>query len=219
MKLSTKLLAGGTAIVVLAAGAIGAATFVSAQTPGSTATPAATPAASPQAKQTLKQQFLGDLAQNLNISTDQLTSALKKTELQTVDSLLANHRITQAQATRLQNAINSGKNLGLGRLLAANALAKMRKTVRREIVTSAAAAIGIKPADLVTELKGGKSIAEVAAQHNVSLDSVKAKITSDAKTKLDNLVASGKMKQAREDRLMQLLYNNVDKILNAKKGG
>lgn len=218
MKRSTKMLAAGAAVVVLAAGAFGASTYVSAQTPGPSASPTPSASASPAA-QTLRQQFLDRLAQNLNISPDQLTSGLKTTELQTVADLLASHRITQAQADKLNAAINSGKNLGLSRLLAANAAAKMRLAVRNEIVTSAAAAIGITPAALRTELKGGKSIADVAAEHSVSLDTVKAKITSDAKSKLDKLVASGKMKQAGEDRMMQLLYDNLDTILNAKKGG
>ena len=208
MKLSTKILAASVAIVVLAAGAIGAATYVSAQTPG--------PTSQSQVPQTLRQQFLDRLAQNLNISTDQLTSALKTTELQTVDDLLANHKITQAQADKLKAAINSGKDLGLGRPLKARA--RIALAVRREIIKSSADAIGISVGDLRNELKDGKSIADVASEHNVSLDTVKAKITSDAKAKLDKLVANGKITQAREDQALQRLANNLDTILNKKKG-
>lgn len=207
MKLSTKVLAAGAAVIVLAAGTFGAASYVSAQTPSPTG----------GVPQSAKQQFVDRLAQNLNVSTDQLMSALKTTELQTVDDLLANGKITQAQADKLKDAINSGKDLGLGRLLAARA--KIAVAVRREIVKSAADAIGITPAALATELKAGKSIADVAAEHNVSLDTVKSTVTSDAKAKLDKLVAAGKITQAREDKLMQTLANNLDKILNAKKGG
>ena len=77
MKLSTKMLAAGAVVVVLAAGAFGAARYASAQTPGQTA----------GVPETARQQFLDRLAQNLDVTTDQLTSALKTTELQTVDDL------------------------------------------------------------------------------------------------------------------------------------
>lgn len=209
MKFSTKILAAGAAAVVLAAGAIGAATYVSAQTPGPTA----------GVPQTVRQQFLDRLAQNLNVSTEQLTSALKTTELQTVDDLLANGKITQAQADKLKDAINSGKDLGLGRLLGRweEAREKIATALRREIVKSAADAIGVGVGNLRNELKDGKSIADVAAEHNVSLDTVKSRITSDVKARLDKAVANGKITQAREDQMMQRLANNLDTILNKKK--
>lgn len=209
MKFSTKILAAGAAAVVLAAGAIGAATYVSAQTPGPTA----------GVPQTVRQQFLGRLAQNLNVSPEQLTSALKTTELQTVDDLLANGKITQAQADKLKDAINSGKDLGLGRLLGRweEAREKIATALRREIVKSAADAIGVGVGNLRNELKDGKSIADVAAEHNVSLDTVKSRITSDVKARLDKAVANGKITQAREDQMMQRLANNLDTILNKKK--
>ena len=209
MRISTKILAASAAIVVLAAGAIGAATYVSAQTPGPTA----------GVSQTVRQQFLDRLAQNLNVSTDQLTSALKTTELQTVDDLVANGKITQAQADKLKNAINSGKDLGLGRLLERREKAreKVATAIRREIGKSAADAIGISVGDLRNELKDGKSIADVASEHSVSLDTVKAQITSDAKAKLDKAVANGKITQAREDQMLQRLADNLDTILNKKK--
>ncbi|TAK60969.1 MAG: hypothetical protein EPO22_08840, partial [Dehalococcoidia bacterium] len=134
MKLSTKILAASAAVVVLAAATIGGAAYVSAQTPGPTA----------GVPQTVRQQFLDRLAQNLGVSTDQLTSALKTTELQTVDELLANDKITQAQADKLKDAINSGKDLGLGRLLEKRheVREKVATALRREIGKSAADAIG-----------------------------------------------------------------------------
>ncbi len=206
MKLPTKLLVAAATVVVLAGGAIGAASYVSAQTPG--------PA---QDAQTPRQQFLERLAANLNVTPDQLTAALKTTGLQTVDDLLANGKITQAKADKLTEAINSGKGLGLGRLRVARAAEKLRGAVRKAIGTSAADAIGISAGDLRAELKDGKSIADVAAEHGVALDTVKAKITSDATAKLDKLVADGKITQAREDQTLQRLADNLDKILNAKK--
>jgi uncharacterized protein YidB (DUF937 family) len=203
MKLSTKILAGGAAVLVLAVVGFGAARYASAQTPA--------------AGNGAQQQFLDRLAQNLNITPDELTNALTTTELQTVDDLLANGKITQAQADKLKDAINSGK--GLGRLLFKRheMREKAMTALRRQIVSSSSEAIGVSAQDLRGELQSGKSIADVAAEHSVSLDAVKSQITDDVKARLDTAVANGKITQTREDQAMQRLADNLDTILNRKK--
>lgn len=92
------------------------------------------------------------------------------------------------------------------------------RNIRQGIVQSAADAIGITPEDLKSELKSGKSIADVTAEHNVSLDAVKAQITSDAQAKLSEVVANGKLTQERADEALQKLADNLDAILNKTRG-
>jgi hypothetical protein len=96
--------------------------------------------------------------------------------------------------------------------------AARRLVAAKLIVTSSAKAINIQPADLKTELKAGKSIADVAGEHNISLDTVKTQITTDAKAKLDTAVQNGKITQAREDAAMTKLESSLDKILSRHKG-
>lgn len=66
------------------------------------------------------------------------------------------------------------------------------KAHRREIakagVTISATTIGVTPQDLVAELKSGKSIADVAGEHSVSVQSVV--------TALDNNAADARINQA-----------------------
>ena len=64
---------------------------------------------------------------------------------------------------------------------------------------------------------GSKSIADVASEQNVSLDTVKSQISSDAKARLDKAVANGKIAQTREDQMLQRLADNLDTTLNEKK--
>ena len=92
-----------------------------------------------------------------------------------------------------------------------------RVALRREVVKSAAGAIGIDAKALVTELRDGKSIADVAAEHNVSLDTVKTQITNDVKSKLDQRVANGKLTPAKENAALQKLAETLDTILNKHK--
>jgi polyhydroxyalkanoate synthesis regulator phasin len=208
MKLPTKLLAIAAAGVVLAAGAVEAAGYVSAQVPGQSQS---------QDPQKPKDEFLNKLAGNLNVSPDQLKDALKTTGLQTVDDLVASGKLTQAQADKLKEKINSGQGLGIGKLLGGRKAGKIRAAFRKQIGASAATAIGISVDDLRGELKGGKSIADVAAEHNVSLDTVKSRITADVQARFDQAVQAGKLKQDRADAMLKRLTDNLDKILNAKK--
>ena len=214
MKILTKLAAAAAVAIVLGGSAIGGIGHASAQEPG-------TPQA--QRHERPKLDVLGKLAANLNITLDQLKSAIKATELQIVDELLADGTITQEQADKITEKINSSEGLGLGTFLGRRhhegqqGHDRFRKAVRREIIQSAAGAIGIEPKDLVAELKAGKSIAEVAAEHCVPLDDVKAQITSDATARLDELVANGKLTQERADTMLQKLTDNLDRILNASK--
>ena len=211
MKLPTKALALGAAVLIMAAGTFGAFHYASAQegtsTPGATAGASATPTKRQQAVDA----FINKVAANLNISPDQLKGAVKDAALQTVDEQVAAGKLTQAQGDKIKAAINSGKYPQLARLF------RMRQTilqqVRRGIVVSSARAIGIAPQGLASQLKSGKSIADVAAEHNVSLDTVKSQITSDFQAKLDQLVKDGKVTQAQADNAMQKLQANLDKIL------
>ncbi|MBI5284358.1 MAG: hypothetical protein HY874_04610 [Chloroflexi bacterium] len=108
MKLLTKLVATAAVVIVLGGSAIGGIGQASAQEPG-------TPQAQRQGRPKL--DVLGKLAANLNITLDQLKSAIKATELQIVDELLADGTITQEQADKITEKINSSEGLGLGKLL------------------------------------------------------------------------------------------------------
>ncbi len=214
MKLVTKLVATAAVVIVLGGGAIGGIGHASAQEPG-------TPQAQRQGRPKL--DVLGKLAANLNITLEQLKSAIKATELQIVDELLADGTITQEQADKITEKINSSEGPGLGKLLGRRhqdgqqGQERFRKAARREIIQSAAEAIGIEPKELVAELKDGKSIADVAAEHSVPLDDVKAQITEDATARLAELVADGKLTQERADQMLQKLADNLDRIVNASK--
>jgi hypothetical protein len=207
MKLNRKLVILGSAAALVAA--IGAVGISAAQTPSHTPSAGSNTGA--------KSDFVGKLAANLNVSVDQLTAASKSAAQSTVDDLVAEGKLTQDQATKIKDKIASSSGLGLRRFVASRRASRLAR-VRAGIVNSAANAIGINVADLRAALKDGKSVADVAAQHNVSLDTVKAQITSDAKTKLDAAVQQNKITQARADQLLQQLTAKLDAALNKKKG-
>lgn len=205
MKITGKFVALAGVAVVVTAGAIGAITMASAQTP--TQSPAA------GAGTTAKETFLSKFAANLGVTVDQVKTAGKDAASSTVDDLVAQGKLTQAQATKLKDKISSGQGFGLRRFLQNRRAAK----VKAGIAKSAADAIGIDVSELRAAFQNGSSIAEVAGQHNVSVDAVKTGITDDAKAKLDAAVQAGKITQAREDTALQNLASKLDEIVNKKK--
>ena len=203
MKTASKALAVSAALVIAAAGTFGALRFASAQQGSSTGTATATSG--------VRQAYLQKVAANLGIPIDTLTTAMKDAGIATVEEQVANGRLTEAQGAKIKDAINSGKFPELAKAFRRNR-ERVEVAARRNILKSAAAAINVEPKDLVTELRSGKSIADVAGEHNVWVEDVKARIASDAKAKLDALVATGKLKQEREDAIMSKLEANLDKM-------
>jgi len=89
----------------------------------------------------------------------------------------------------------------------------------RAAIKDAAGVIGIKPADLVKELKAGKSIADVATEHNVNPQAVIDKLVTDANARVDKAVAAGKITQAKGDAAKAKMTERVTKIVNKKFDG
>lgn len=214
MNIKTRILTLAAAGGIVLAGVAGATSYASAQEPGTTPAPTRH-----EKRIERRDNFLGRVAANLGVTLDQLKQAFKSAAIQTVDDALANGDITQAQADNAKAKIESGDGLGLGRLLgpAQGRHGKQGRVqkVRDGIVDSVAAALNMSADDVKTQLKSGKSIADLAGGN---LDAVKAQITSDAKAKLDAAVASGKLTQDKADKAFQALTDNLDKIVNKTPG-
>lgn len=205
MSKRTRILSGVAALAVIAAGVIGVAA-VGAQE-GSDDQPAR------------GEVFVQRVADNLGITTDALKGAVKDAQLAGVDDALASGRITDDQATKLRDKINSSEGLGLRALIKHHDRKQERRgEVRRAFVETAAESIGITPDELRAHLAAGASIADVAVTNGASVDGVKADILAAASTKLDAAVANGRLTQVRADEMFQKLTDNIDEILAKQRG-
>ena len=70
----------------------------------------------------------------------------------------------------------------------------------------------------MTELKDGKSLAEVAEAKGMSVDDFKAALLTQVKAQLDSLVADGTLTQEQADRVLKNTQDNIDSIVNAQGG-
>src|SRR5258707_7876405 len=75
---------------------------------------APSPSASPTASKNYAQVFVDKLAGILHLTPAQTQDALKQAQLQTVDQMLKDGRITQQQADAMKARINAGQGLGFG---------------------------------------------------------------------------------------------------------
>jgi ribosomal protein S20 len=92
------------------------------------------------------------------------------------------------------------------------------RALRRHEFKVAADTIGVKPAELRTDLKNGQSIADVAAAKNVPVDNVITAVVNDASARIDKAVTNGKLDQAKADTMKSKLTDRVTKLVNAHKG-
>jgi transposase-like protein len=90
----------------------------------------------------------------------------------------------------------------------------LRRFIRRQGGTLAAKTIGISRADLVKELRGGKTIAAIATEHGVAPQTVITALESGLNAKVQAAVTAGKIKAARGTKLAQRIDTVVPKIVN-----
>ncbi len=82
------------------------------------------------------------------------------------------------------------------------------------VIDSAASAIGISSSDLTTALRNGESVAQVASDHGVSIDTLKTAVLNAEQTQLAQAVSDERITQAQADQLSQNLSSRIDQMLN-----
>jgi hypothetical protein len=89
-----------------------------------------------------------------------------------------------------------------------------RREIRKAGIAVSAKTIGVTPADLVTELRSGKSIAQVAAEHNVPSQTVVTALVNGADSKINQAVAANKLSSTLAKEIEGALPGYVTKAVN-----
>ncbi len=212
MKFRIGLLAGLGVAAAIVAGTLLTATLVGAQDGGGTPTPTTEP--TPEAQQRLD-AFLQKVADQLGVSVDQLKEAFKNAATQTIDELVAEGKLDADKAEQIKSRIEEGQGLfPFWRIDGKPGRWFEHPKLVFGALDSAADAIGISRQDLIDELRDGKSLAQVAQEHNVSVDALKSAMLQDAKQKLDQAVADGTLTQERADELYANFESRIDDLVN-----
>src|SRR2546427_4613620 len=168
---------------------------------------APSPSASPTGSKNYAQVFVDKLAGILHLTPAQTQDALKQAQLQTVDQMLKDGKITQQQADAMKARINAGQGIGpLGGFGLRPGAFKADRALMQELATAeanaVASALHMSPADLKSALRSGKSLSDLEAQQKVSDSAVKAAMKNAAKGVLDKAVKAGTITQAQADAIL-----------------
>lgn len=153
--------------------------------------------------------FQAQFAQNLGITMQKLQDTRKLTANQLIDQQLAAGKITADQAQKLHDRVNSS--------VACQKAGQVKQAVVRVTkveLQAVAQKLQVTEKDLVKELRGGKSLAQVAQAHNVSRDDLKATMRTAFKGELDTAVKNGKLTQAQADKALAAFDARIDTVID-----
>lgn len=201
--------AAGVLVLALAMAGIGSA-IVLAQ--GGTTTP--TPA---KPGQELRESFWQALATRLNVTVDQLTQAFKDAAKDTVAKAQQEGKLTADQAQALNDKIDQAQGnvpfvpfFGHGRGFGGRGFGLFPGKGGAGL-DAAATALGMSSQDLMTALRSGQTLAQLAQEKNVDPNTVKTAILNAEKAAVDQAVAAGRLTQAQGDQLKaQIDQRGVD---------
>jgi len=187
-----------------------------------------------------RQQYLNDVAKHLNVTPAALTSAMKAAAIDQIQAALKAGKLTQAQASKLEQAINNGAPLpfggpgfpgrggrfgpggpggfgppGLGMGIRGGPFA---------LGSAALKYLGISAATLKSDIAAGKSLAQIAdSTPGKSAAGLESALVDARKADLDKAVANKMLTAAQETKLLATLQQRIHALVNMSfknfKGG
>jgi hypothetical protein len=162
-----------------------------------------------------KPSLVDDVATRLGVTPEKLRAAFKAALTARVDAAVKAGKLTPEQAAKLKQRIAAGTGLGIG---ARKAFANRQKAFRDRIAKARAHGpvadyLGMTREQLRAELRGGKSLAQLAQAKGKSLDGLVAAMLAPAKARLAKAVENGRLTKARADELLARLTDGAKKLV------
>ena len=157
--------------------------------------------------------LLPRLAEKLGISPEELTAAIQQTQLELVDERVAAGDLTEEEATRIRERIESGE----GRLFGGGHGHKRGHGRGMQVVQQVAELLGVTPQDVIEAKQDGQSLAQIAEANGVSSDQLAAFLLSQIEERVADALAAGKIDQARADEVLQNAPERIDQLINRSR--
>ncbi len=170
------------------------------------------------AKELRAGKSISQVATDHHVDVQKVIDALVQAADQRIEAAKTAGRITAARAAQLEARVPAM----VDKLVAATHIpgrraAALRRNAARAGVKVAAGVIGISPADLAKELRAGKSIAEVATEHHVDVQTVVDAIVKAGTDKIEAAKSAGKISADRAARLEARLPAFADRLVHATR--
>ncbi|HST87297.1 MAG TPA: hypothetical protein VLJ14_02875 [Ktedonobacterales bacterium] len=170
------------------------------------------------------QLYEDTLAQQLGKTNAQLEAANKVAVQKVIDQLVADGKITAAQKTRLENALNQNASnpcQAIGKFIAghgprggagagAGAFGAALTGARQDILNAVAGALHMPLADLQTALTGGKTVAQIASDQKVDVSAVQSAYIAAVKADLAKAVSAGQITRQQSDMALSAVQQAVN---------
>jgi len=171
--------------------------------------------------QSQRDALLRDAAQRLNVTPDQLRSALQGAFADQLAQAVKDGRVTQQQADRIKQRIQQngvplggpggGPGFGPGRAGGPLGFGPVRVGL-----DAAASYLGLSRADLVRALRSGKTLAQVARAQGKAVDGLQQTLLDAARARLDRALASRRITQAQHDAILRGLQQRIADLVNGR---
>jgi hypothetical protein len=172
--------------------------------------------------------FFDAVARHLGISSEELEDATKAAAIEQVDAALEEGRITEEEAERLKERIESGDGVpffgprfGLDRGFGPafgfdfrGPRGSFHLAAPGGQLSAAADYLGLTVAELRERLRDGDSLADVAEAEDKSVDGLKDAMLDAVREKLDNAVEEENLTREQADRILGHIESHVDEIIN-----
>jgi hypothetical protein len=168
----------------------------------------------------------------LGITVDQLTSAIDTARQQVLGEAVTAGVLTQDQADqmeeRAQQRAEQGFGPGMGDELFGFGMGPFDRGFghggfmlgggENSLISIAADKLGMTVSELTTELRNGKSIADLASEKGVDTQLIVDAYVEQVTTSLDQAVTNGRITQSQADTMLQQLQDRVPDMLNSTHG-
>ena len=184
---------------------------------------------------------LADLAQSKGVSQDAVKQAIANAQKAAVDAAVTAGRLTADQATQAKQRIDQeiaaldltrpGFGFGFGRVPQPGGPPQPNQGVPRPdfggrgpgfggaaVPTAIAQALGMTAQDLMTQLRAGKTLADLAQSKGVSQDAVKQAIANAEKAEVDAAVTAGRLTADQATQAKQRIDERVAALDLTKPG-
>jgi hypothetical protein len=160
--------------------------------------------------------FADDVAARLGVSVDILRAAFHDALEARIDAAVAAGRLTPERAATLRERLEHAKALGLGLRKAfarRHHVSVPRLRVAARGLGAAAHYIGGTVPELRTEVRDGRSLAQIAMAHGKSVDGLVDALLARAKARLDRAVEHDRLTRERADKLLERLTDGVERFV------
>lgn len=160
---------------------------------------------------------LADVIKAHSADVTAVVADAKSIALTTIKQAVTDGKLTQAQADRLTGRLDQALNRLVNFQFPTG---KDRQVQRLEIAgftilaKDTADTTKLAPRDLLKEVRDGKTLAQIATEHNVDPKQIVNSAVTQATDRINKLVADGKLKDAQAKTLIANLPDGLTKIMN-----